>query len=153
MSEQTQLFYSTEVICGVVTPKGNVKIDKAPLQSLCLRKKWRKKPRKKQIKTRQKQKTGVTWEVVTPQRQDHVWSSPLAMFLLQLRSAGFLSLKIEWTNSISIKNWGYLWWCHTHRLSKLSKPPCIKTTTKKKTQISFSQTRAHMMLCYWGHQL
>ena len=133
--------------------KAMSRLTKPPCKVCVWEKNKEKNPEKKQIKTKQKQKTGVTWEVVTPQRQDHVWSSPLAMFLLQLRSAGFLSLKIEWTNSISIKNWGYLWWCHTHRLSKLSKPPCIKTTTKKKTQISFSQTRAHMMLCYWGHQL
>ena len=39
-------------------------------------------------------KTGVIYEVVTPQRQDHVWS------------AGLLSLKIEWVNSIPVQNWG-----------------------------------------------
>ena len=70
-------------MCGVVTPKDNVKIDKAPLQIWYL---------KKKIITKQ---TGVICEVVTPQRQDQVWSSPLAMFLLKLGTAGLLKLKIE----------------------------------------------------------
>ena len=37
-SEQTQFSYRTGVICGVVKPKDNVKIDKTPLQSWYLKK-------------------------------------------------------------------------------------------------------------------
>ena len=54
-------------------------------------------------------KTGVICEVVTLQRQDHLWSSPLAMFLLKLGTAGLLELKIEWANLIFVQNWGYVW--------------------------------------------
>ena len=32
-------------------------------------------------------KTGITCKVVTPQRQDQVWSSSLAMLLMKLRTA------------------------------------------------------------------
>ena len=54
-------------------------------------------------------KTGVTCEVITPQRPYQVWSRPLAMLLLKLRTVGLLNLKIEWANSISIQNWDYVW--------------------------------------------
>ena len=39
--------------------------------------------------------TEAICEVVTPQRQDEIWSSPLAMLFLKLRTAGFLRLRIE----------------------------------------------------------
>ena len=87
--------------CGVITPKDNVKIDKAPLQS------WYLKKTNKQTN----KQTGVICEVVTSQRQDQVWWSPLAMLLLKLRTAGLLNLKIEWVNSIYVQNWGYVWGC------------------------------------------
>ena len=103
-------------MCGVITPKDNVNIDKAPLQSWYLKK---------------EKKKGVICEVVTPQRKDQVWLSPLAMLLLQLETAGLLNLKIERANSISVQNWGYVWSCHTQRLSEMTKPPCIKTTEIK----------------------
>ena len=78
-----------------------------------------------------RKKKGVICEVVTPQRKDQVWSSHLAMLLLQLQTAGLLDLKIEWANSISVQNWGYVWSCHTQRLSEMTKPPCIKITEIK----------------------
>ena len=47
-------------------------------------------------------RTGVICEVVTPQTQGKFWSSTLAMFLLTLRTAGLLNMKIEWANTICI---------------------------------------------------
>ena len=72
----------------VITPKDIVNIDTAPLQSWYLKK-------KKTNQNKRTKKTGVTGEVVTPQRQDQVCSSPLAVLLIQLRTAGLLNLKIE----------------------------------------------------------
>ena len=77
-------------------------------------------------------KTGVICEVVTPQRQDHVWSSPLAILLLQLRTAGLLSLKIEWANSISAQNWGYTEGRHTQRQCQNWQSPLAKLVIEKK---------------------
>ena len=105
---------------------------------------------KKKTKTKSKtKKTRIIWEVVTPQRQDQVWSSPLAKLLLKLRTTGLLNLRIEWGNSISIQNWVI---CGVVTPKELTKPPCIKTTKKKKKYI-FLQKRAHMTFCYWGHRL
>ena len=61
-------------------------------------------------------KTGIISEVDTPKKQDHVWSRPLTMLLLQLKTAGLLSLKIEWANSFSVQKLCYMWGRHTQRL-------------------------------------
>ena len=76
-------------------------------------------------------KTVVICEVVTPPRQDHVWSSPLAILLLQLRATGLLSLKIEWVISISVQNEICVGLSYPTSMSRLTKPPCIKITEIK----------------------
>ena len=40
--------------------------------------------------------------------KNKVWSSPLAMPLLKLRTAGFLNLKIQQANAISVWNWCFI---------------------------------------------
>ena len=87
-------------------------------------------------------KVGVICEIVTPQRQDHIWSSPLAILLLQLRTAGLLSLKIEWANSISVQNWSYMWGRHTQRQCQDWQSPLAKLVFEKqnKTKQTNKQT-------------
>ena len=91
-------------------------------------------------------KTRVICEVVTPQRQDHVWSSPLAIFLLQLRTAGLLSQKIEWPNSISILNWGYVWDCHTQRQCQYWQSLLAKLVFRKKKNKNKTKNKKN-----WGY--
>ena len=79
-------------------------------------------------------KTGVICEVITPQRQDLVWPSPLAMLLLLLRTAGFSSLKIESGISISVQNWGYMWGHHTQRQCEDWQSTLAKFLFDKKTK-------------------
>ena len=76
------------------------------------------KKKKETRETKKKKETRVTCEVVTPQRQDQVWSRGIAMLLLNLRTARLLNLKIESANSILVHNWGI-----------------------------FSQKRVHLMFC------
>ena len=56
----------------------------SPLVKFVLEKKQIAKKKKAKQKTN---KTGITCKVVTPQRQDQVWSSSLAMLLMKLRTA------------------------------------------------------------------
>ena len=95
LSKQSQFSYRTGVMCGSPDPKTMSILTKTPFQSWYLKK--------------ERKKNEVISKVVTPQRQDQVCSSPLAMLHLQLRTAGLLNLKIEWANLISVQNWGYVW--------------------------------------------
>ena len=65
------------------------------LAKLVFEKKTKKQKQKQKTTAQTNKQTGVICEVVAPQRQDQVWSSPLAMLILKLRTAGLLSLKIE----------------------------------------------------------
>ena len=102
--------YRTGVICRVVTPKDNVKINKASC------------------------KVGI-WKIGDymwfHQRQDQVWSSPLAMLLLKLGTAGLLKTKIEWENSIPVQNWGYVWGRHNQDNIWINKAHFHKNNRKK----------------------
>ena len=95
-------------------------------------------------------KTGVICEVVTPQRQDHVWSSPLAILLLQLRTAGLLSLKIEWANSISVQNWGYMWGRHTQRQCQNWQSPLAKLVFEKRKNNNNNTNKQTNWGYMWG---
>ena len=121
MSEKTQLPYRTGLYVGFVTPKDNIKIDKVPLQRLCLRK-------KEQTKKKRKEKlTGVTCEVVIPPRQ--------APCNVSRETKDCRVVQFEnWVSQLNIRTelGLYLEFSHPKTMSKLRKAPCIKATAKRK---------------------
>ena len=88
-------------------------------------------------------KTGAICEVVSPQRQDNVGSSPLTLLLLNLRTGGLC--KTEWVSKLNIQTElgllvGSL---HLQTMSELTKPSCINNSREKKLKL-FSQKKEKM---------
>ena len=112
----------------------------------------REKISKTKNKTKKTNKTGIPCKVVTPQRQDQVWSSSLAMLLMKLRTAVVVKPE-KWVSKIIIHTEMGLFTCLNWQSPLASKQQQrLQEKNKKKTKIIFSQKRARM-LCYWGHRI